>query len=195
MYCSAILPVVAVCLMVTAAAVANDLEESATLIVVASDGNETGTHEFLVLRATRDIVSWKFMEAKGGTKKGLDPEGETLQEGTVRGNSKMLTSAFRATLGEIIDTKQPPLGNQQRVPCNVSIILIDSAGVRTSQLWSGNQRRRLVDGEELKAVFSEVRKKVFGRAIKMPDLLRVGMDPNLAEPKIPVQNGPEWKTP
>ena len=115
-----------------------------------------------------------------------------MKKGTVSGNAKLLKSAYRTTLGEITEAARPQRGKQQRVPRYFSLIFIDSAGAKTCQLWSGEQQRRLVDGDDLKAVFSEVRTKVFGVGYMMPDLLQVGRNPYLAEPRIPM---PEGETP
>jgi hypothetical protein len=169
---------------------------TATLIVVASGRSEEGANEFLVLEAAGNTVSWSFIEAKGFTENGVDPEGVVVQKGTVRGDAKLLKSAYRSTLGEITDAappqrrKQPTFRRkQQRIPRYFSLIFIDSAGVKTCQLWSGEQQRRLVDGDDLKAVFSEVRKKVFGVGYMMPDLLQVGRNPDLAEPRVHIVEG------
>ena len=162
---------------------------AATLIIVASDRSNAGGNEFLVLQAAGATVSWSFIEARGFTKKGLDPEGVVVQKGTVRGDAERLKRAYRSTLGEIPDTVQPRAAKQKRTPRYFSLIFIDSAGVKTCQLWSGEQQRRLVDGEDLNAVFTEVRKKVFGVGYLMPDLLQVGRNPYLAEPRIPTAEG------
>jgi len=169
--------------------------DMATLIVVASAGGDPGENEFLVMRATGDTISWSFICEKGFTDKGVDPEGKVEEKGTIGGNPRLLRKAFRSTLGEITETKQPQRKKNQRVPYTFSLILIDSTGVKTCQLWSGKQQRQLVHGDDLKAVFGEVRKKVFGVGYMMPDLLQVGTNPALGEPKVPVQGGPNWQTP
>jgi hypothetical protein len=170
-------------------------ENTTTLIVVASTGGDPGETEFLVMRAAGGTISWSFICPRGFTKEGVDPEGEAEETGTIAGDSKLLTGAFRAMLGEITEKKQPKRAKTQRVPADFSLILIDSAGVKTCQLLSTKQRMRLVHGDDLKAVFSEVRKKVFGVGYLMPDLLQVGTNPDLGEPKVPVQGGPNWRAP
>ncbi|MCE9545514.1 MAG: hypothetical protein K8T25_08350 [Planctomycetia bacterium] len=181
--------------LVTPMEAAKDNDGTATLIVVASDRSDSGNNEFLVMRAAGDTISWAFICAKGFTAIGIDPEGTTEEKGTTGGNSNQLRRAFHATLGEITGAAQPQRGKKQRGPCYFSLILIDSTGVRTCQLWSGKQQRRLVHGDDLKAVFSEVRKKVFGLGYMMPDLLQVGMNPDLGEPNVPAQGGQNWQTP
>jgi hypothetical protein len=54
---------------------------------------------------------------------------------------------------------------------------------------------RLVHGGELKDIFSEVRKKVFGKGYTMPDLLLVGKDPYLGEPNVSLHFGPPNQLP
>jgi hypothetical protein len=173
----------------------NVKDENATLIIVASDRSDYGNNEFLVLRAAGDTISWSFIYANGVTERGVNPEGRVEDKGTVPGNSKLLRNAFRATLGEITYTAPPKREKNQRNPCYFSLILIDSIGVKTCQLWSGKQQRQLVHGDDLKSVFGEVRKKVFGVGYMMSDLLQVGTNPDLSEPMVPMQSGPNWQTP
>lgn len=173
----------------------NEKENTTTLIVVASRGGDPGGTEFLVMRAAGGTISWSFICPIGFTKEGIDPEGEAEATGAIIGNSSLLTGAFRAMRGEITEKKQPARDKDQRVPADFSLILLDSTGVKTCQLWSTKQRMRLVHGDDLKAVFSEVRMKVFGVGYLMPDLLQVGKNPNLAEPRVPVQGGPAPQLP
>lgn len=170
-------------------------ENATTLIVVASRGGDPGGTEFLVMRAAGGKISWSFICPIGFTKEGIDPEGEAEANGVILGDSSLLTGAFRAMRGEITERKQPARDKAQRIPADFSLILLESTGVKTCQLWSTKQRMRLVHGDDLKAVFSEVRKKVFGVGYLMPDLLQVGTNPNLAEPKVPVQGGPAPQLP
>jgi hypothetical protein len=165
------------------------------LVVVSSSGGETDENEFLVMRATGNAILWSYIRPEGFTENGVNPVGKIEETGTAAGNAELLKKAFNATLGEITDKTQPPRKETQRIPRRFSLLLIDESGVKTCQLWSGKQRRRLVHGEELKALFSDVRKLVFGLGQDMSDLLQVGINPDLAEPRIPIQYGPEWQVP
>lgn len=164
-----------------------------TLIVVAHAGRSGS--EFLVMRARDDSISWQFIEGKGYTEGGVDPEGEVTKSGVVPGDAKALKEAFKATLGEITD-KERPKGPDQRVPARFSLILIDSSGVKTCELVSKAQRVRLVSAIGTKEAFAAAKKKVpFSIRIMMADLLHVETNPFLADPVIPRKDGPGSERP
>lgn len=171
------------------------IEKTTTLIVVGSRGSDARATEYLVMREKDGTISWSFIDRIGYTREGIDPEGVVEANGTIDGDSKLLTGAFRAMLGEITEKKPPKRDKGQRVPADFSLILVNSEGVKTCELWSLKQRMRLVHGGELKDLFGEVRKKVFGVGYLMPDLLLVGKDPYLGEPKVPLQYGPPNQLP
>jgi hypothetical protein len=171
------------------------IEKTTTLIVAGSRGSAFRETEFLVMREKDGTISWSFIDPIGRTTEGVDPEGEVKAAGTIGGDSKLLTGAFRAMLGEITEKKSPKIGKDQRIPADFSLILINSEGVKTCELWSIKQRMRLVHGGELKDIFSEVRKKVFGKGYTMPDLLLVGKDPYLGEPNVSLHFGPPNQLP
>jgi hypothetical protein len=162
-----------------------------TLIVVASDRTIEGENDFLVLRSSGNTISWSHICPKGFTAEGVNPEGESDAEGSVNGNASLLKRAFERTLGEIKGAVRGERDKHKRVPCSFSVVLIEGRGrkIRTCQLWSSKQQLQLVHGEELKAVFNDVRKQVFGKSYLLSDLLRVGMDPGVEETATPLKSG------
>ena len=198
--------------------------DTATLMIVASDGGDPGRHEFLIIQAAGDTISWSLVCPKGFTATGVDPEGAVVidkgidpedkgraAQGTIAGNPEQLRKAFRSTLGEIAEAKPPKRGKNVKVPADFSLILMDSAGVRTCQLWSGKQQKQLVFGDDLKDVFDEIRKKTWGAGFSgymTQDLIYIGgqraMIGEMGEPKVPVraprrpfpdEDIPQWTPP
>jgi hypothetical protein len=168
-----------------------DRASTVTLIVVASDRTPSGGNEFLVLRSLpANTIAWSFVLAKGFTENGLDPEGETQASGSVQGDAEVLRTAFEKTLGTKKTPVQRPRKGKKRTPDYFSLVLIEPTRVRTCQLWSVQQQKQLIFGKELKSLFSDVRKNVFGTAYSMPDLLRVGMDRDVSDPEVPTPGGP-----
>ena len=177
-----ITPILLSVLLITQA----DSAKNATLIVVASDRSNSGDNEFLALEASGKSIDWKFMTARGHVARGVDPEGEVEAQGKAAGDATMLRAAFERTLGVLKegDSHEFP-DNDKRNPRYFSLMLLQGSHVKTCQLWSKKQHMILVQGNELKEVFSLIRKQVFGRAYSMPDLWDIGSNPELNDPLTP----------
>lgn len=148
---------------------------AARLIVIVSTSGTRHENEFLILTPSDGAISWCFIDASGGK----------LREGRIEGSETNLIRAFENAVNRKIDSGQTRHVEESRISTYYSLVLIEVTNVRVCTLSNIRQQIELVQGDELRTVFDDVRKKVWGKLYHLPDLLMVGEGSGLRDETTP----------